>query len=256
MELDVMDCAAALEWDYSELARHYRQRAPYSEEGLRELFAALRLPPQSHGVDMGAGTGRLTASLVAQGLEVTAIEPNAAMRAIGSAEVPQARWLAARAQATGLPARCARLVTFGSSFNVVPADAALHESARLLQTDGWLVCLWNHRDLDDPEQARLQAVIDEHVPGYAHGSRRDDPTPVLAGDGRFDEVVHLQGTLLHELPCADFVHGFRAHATLVRQAGAALPRVLDALTTALHGRRTIAVPFVTRIYAARRNARP
>jgi SAM-dependent methyltransferase len=256
MELGLMDSVSTLEWDYSELASHYRQRAPYAGGALRDLFAALRLPLRSHGIDIGAGTGRLTASLVAQGLDVTAIEPNAAMRAIGSAEVPQARWLATRAQATGLPARCARLVTFGSSFNVVPADAALHESARLLQTDGWLVCLWNHRDLDDPAQARLQAVIDEHVPGYAHGRRRDDPTPELAADGRFDDVVHLRGSLLHELPCADFVQGFRAHATLVRQAGTALPRVLDALTAALHGHGTIAVPFVTRIYAARRNARP
>jgi len=251
-----MESASTLEWDYSDLASHYRQRAPYADDALHDLFAALRLPARAHAVDIGAGTGRLTAALVAQGLEVTAVEPNAAMRAIGSAEVAQARWLATRAQATGLPARCARLVTFGSSFNVVPADAALQESARLLQTDGWLVCLWNHRDLDDPAQARLQAVIEEHVPGYTHGSRRDDPTPVLAGDDRFDEVVHLQGRLLHELPCVDFVQGFRAHATLVRQAGAALPRVLDALAAALHGRSTIAVPFVTRIYAARRNARP
>ncbi|MEP7041453.1 MAG: class I SAM-dependent methyltransferase [Dokdonella sp.] len=242
---------ATLDWDYSALAEHYRQRAPYAPSALHELFATIGLPARSACIDIGAGTGRLTASLLAEGLQVTAIEPNAAMRAIGSDECPQAHWLPTRGEATGLPDRCCRLVTFGSSFNVLAADAALRESARLLRPGGWLVCLWNHRDLDDPLQAQLQAVIGGRVAGYDHGRRRDDPTPQLLAGNLFGDIVPLCGSVLHTLSCADFVDGFRAHATLIRQAGSALPDVLEALAAVLHDRTHITVPFITRIYAAR-----
>lgn len=240
-----------LDWDYTELARHYERRAPYAESALRALFALMQLPAGSACIDIGAGTGRMTAALVAERLHVIAVEPNAAMRDIGRLQVPQAHWLAARGEATGLPDLSAQLITFGSSFNVLPAAQALGEAARLLVPEGWLVCLWNHRDLADPLQARLQSIIEAHVPGYRHGSRRDDPEPLIAADGRYDRFVHLQGTLTHVLPRADFVAGFRAHATLVRQAGERLPQVIDALDHALADCVEVAVPFVTRIHAAR-----
>lgn len=244
----------ALDWDYTELARHYERRAPYAESALRALFDLMRLPPDSACIDIGAGTGRMTAALVAERLRVTAVEPNAAMRDIGRSQVPRAHWSAARGEATGLPDRSARLITFGSSFNVLPAALALGEAARLLEPDGWLVCLWNHRDLDDPLQARLQSIIEAHVPGYRHGSRRENPEPLIAADGRYDRFAHLHGTLTHVLPRADFVAGFRAHATLARQAGERLPQVIDALDRALADHAEVAVPFVTRIHVARRRS--
>lgn len=250
---DRVNTATALDWDYSALADHYRLRAPYSDAALRDLFALMRLSAAAACVDIGAGTGRLTAALVAQALQVTAIEPNAAMRAIGGRDVPHARWLATRGEATGLPSRCCTLLTFGSSFNVLPARAALDEAARLLHPGGWLVCLWNHRDLDDPLQRRLQAAIEERVPGYEHGQRREDPTSLLDADGRFGEVQRITGRLVHATPARDFVGAFRAHATLVRQAGSAMPDVLDALAAVVAGEDSIAVPFTTRIFATRRN---
>jgi SAM-dependent methyltransferase len=246
--------AAALDWDYGALAEHYRHRAPYADGALAELFTLVALDTGALAADIGAGTGRLTAALVARRFDVIAIEPNAAMRAIGSVLVPDARWLAARGEATGLADASCDLVGFGSSLNVLPPAVALAEAARLLKPRAWLACLWNHRDLGDPLQAALQAAIESEVPGYAHGSRREDPRPAIDADGRFDPACALQGTVVHDVACADFVDGFRAHATLVRQAGARMPRVLDALTLALDGRDRIAVPFVTRVFAARRRA--
>lgn len=250
------DTPAPLDWDYSALAAHYGLRAPYAQAALDELFALLALPAGSDCVDIGAGTGRLTAALVARGLRTTAVEPNEHMRAIGQRDVARARWLPTRGEATDLPPQCCELLTFGSSFNVLPPHAALDTAAHLLRPGGWLVCLWNHRDLDDPLQARLQAAIEQHVPGYAHGSRRDAPSATIAADGRFDDVVRITGALVHTTPARAFVDGFRAHATLVRQAGAALPAVLDDMAAVLAGREHIDVPFITRIYAARRRAAP
>lgn len=245
--------AAALDWDYSALAEHYRLRAPYSTAALRDLFALMQLAPGAVCADIGAGTGRLTATLVAEGFRVDAIEPNAAMRAIGERDVPQAIWLDRRGEATGLRARSHDLLTFGSSFNVIDAPAALDEAARVLRPGGWLVCLWNHRDLDDPLQHRLQAAIEALVPGYQHGQRREDPSPLFVEDGRFGAVRCIVGDLLHATPAREFVAGFRAHATLVRQARDAMPAVLDALDAIVADQPILAIPFFTRVYATRRN---
>lgn len=247
-----MEVTVPLEWDYTELAAHYARRGPYSQDALGKLFATLHLPAQSMCVDIGAGTGRLTEALVAEKLDVIAIEPNPEMFRLGQLAVPGARWLQVRGEATGLPARSFDLVTFGSSFNVLEPSAALDECARLLRPGGWVVCLWNHRDLDDPLQAHLQAVIESHVPGYTHGSRREDPTPLFTNDARYERVHAFVGSQLHRSSCAEFVAGFRAHATLIRQAGDTLPNVLDALKQALADRAGIEVPFITRIFAARR----
>lgn len=252
MDEPLKHTAPPIGWDYSALAAHYALRAPYSRDALDALFSLMRLPPTSGAVDIGAGTGRLTAALVTQGWRVTAVEPNAAMREIGSRCVPGARWIATAGQATGLPDPCAAAVTFGSSFNVLPAGAALDESARLLESGGWLVCLWNHRDLDDPLQAGLQRVIEACVPEYSHGSRRDDPGAAITAHGAYDDIHCLTGRVSHALRAADFVEGFRAHATLVRQAGVRMPNVLAALAASLAGHETLVVPFTTRIFAARR----
>ena len=72
-----------LDWDYSALAAHYNRRAPYADAALDALMAALRLPPGAAVADIGAGTGRLSLPLRARGLRVTAVEPNAALRAGG-----------------------------------------------------------------------------------------------------------------------------------------------------------------------------
>src|SRR6266852_7178795 len=67
--------------------------------------------------DVGAGTGNLTLPLAAAGLAVVALEPNAAMRALGrqrTAGVARVRWLAACAEATPLGDATCDLVTFGS----------------------------------------------------------------------------------------------------------------------------------------------
>ena len=246
----------ALEWDYSALAEHYRFRAPYAAAALAQLFERAALSPGSDCVDIGAGTGNLTAALVAHGLRVIAVEPNDSMRAIGERTVPQARWLARRGEATGLPRHACRLLAFGSSFNVIPASAALEEAARLVRPGGWLACLWNHRDLDDPLQVALQEAIRKHVPGYRHGRRREDPRPLFAADGRFGDIGCIEAAFRHVVTATDFVAGFRAHATLVRQAGDALPQVLEELARVLAGSGRITVPFVTRIFVARRSNRP
>jgi SAM-dependent methyltransferase len=239
-----------LDWDYSALAAHYNQRAPYAAAALDALLAALQLPDGATVADIGAGTGRLSLPLRVRGLHVTAVEPNAAMRSVGRQDGLE--YVDTRGEATGLPAGGFALVSYGSSFNVLPAAAALAEAARLLMDNGAIALLWNHRDLDDPLQQRIEQAIRNRVPVYAYGSRREDPTAQIDASGLFGPVQSAQHAFVHHSPRADFIDGFRAHATLRRQAGEAFDAILRDIEMLLGAAASIAVPFHTRLWWARR----
>ena len=163
-------------WDYTALAASYDKRAPYSAQVINRFLQDSRVRSGAKACDIGAGTGNMTLFLLERGLRVVAVEPNAAMRAIGlqrTKSFPKIRWTDARGEATGLPASKFDVVTFGSSFNVVDRNRALVESARILKPKGWFACVWNYRDLDDPLQRKIEKVIHRLVSSYDYGVRRE-----------------------------------------------------------------------------------
>lgn len=239
-----------LEWDYSALAAHYNQRAPYAPAAIDALLRELALPAGARVVDIGAGTGRLSLPLRQRGLAVTAVEPNAAMRAVG--ERDGLDYVAARGETTGLADAAFDLASYGSSFNVMPAQAALVEAARLLRGNGYIALMWNHRDLDDPLQQAVEQAIRRHVPSYGYGSRRKDPSEEIRRSGLFGPARHLDHAFVHHSPRDAFLDGFRAHATLLRQAGDKAGTVLQDIAAVLGTAAEVIVPFHTRIWWAQR----
>jgi SAM-dependent methyltransferase len=247
----------AIEWDYGDVARAFLKRPAYAPAAIDAVLCASAASVGTRVCDVGAGTGNLTRPLLAAGLAVVALEPNAAMRALGrrrTAGESRLAWVAARAEATGVRAATFDLVTFGSSFNCVDQPRALRECARILRPGGRLVCLWNHRCLDDPLQARIEACIRELVPAYAHGERREEQTPSLERDGLFTVIARVAGDVMHRIAVADCVEAWRSHVTLKRQARDRFPTVVDAIGRVLGegGRSHVEVPYTTRAWVARR----
>jgi SAM-dependent methyltransferase len=246
----------SLTWDYTSLAETYRGRPPYAEAVIDDLMSVAGVTPGDRVCDIGAGTGHLSVHLVGHGLEVDAVEPNDAMRAVGRERLADAPvdWFEAQAEATGRPDRAYPLVTFGSSFNVVEPGPALAEVARILQRPGWVALLWNHRDLDgDPLQQQIEAVIASRIPGYDYGSRRRDPTPELNASRLFREPRYLQATVRRDVDADAWVEAWSSHATLARQAGDQLERILDeigALAAQAQDAGRLAVPYTTRCWVA------
>jgi SAM-dependent methyltransferase len=100
--------------------------------------------------DVGAGTGISSKMFLDAGYRVTAVEPNAPMRAAAE------RWLQAyenfdavdgRADATGLPDASVDLVTVAQAFHWFDQEATRREFARILRPRGLAAIWWNSRRL-------------------------------------------------------------------------------------------------------------
>src|SRR5580658_3495318 len=230
--------APKVEWDYTAHAFHYDKRADYSHDAIEELLRTIGCTAAQPVAEIGAGTGKLTKELLKHGLKVHAVEPNESM---GTGE------------ATGLASASAYAILFGSSFNVVDQSRAMAEAARVLVPGGWFACLWNHRNLGDPVQQRIEGIIKSHIPDYSYGSRREDPTAVIAASRRFSAVRSIEGHFVWEMPRPDIVEAWKSHATLKRQAGtdALFERIIGEIAAYLATLPSmIAVPYTTRIYFA------
>lgn len=110
-------------------------------------------------VDMGAGTGKLTAALVAAGHRVTAVEPLPEMRAILSERVPQAQVVDATAEESGLPTASADAVVAGSAFHWFDRARVMPEITRILRPAGTLGLLGNSFETSVPWARRLREIL-------------------------------------------------------------------------------------------------
>ena len=110
-------------------------------------------------LDLGAGTGKLTRSLVERGLEVIAVEPAEEMRATLAAALPEARALAGAAESIPLPDSSVDAITVAQAWHWVDPAVALPEAARVLRPGGTLGLIWNRRDERVPWVIRLSEVM-------------------------------------------------------------------------------------------------
>ncbi len=124
----------------------------------------LGLRPGTTVVDLGAGTGKLTRDLVPTGAHVIAVEPLAEMRAQLATVVPDAEVLAGSAEGLPLEDDSVDAVVAASAFHWFETERALEEIHRVLVPGGALATVGNGRDLADPLQRELQAIIGRYLP--------------------------------------------------------------------------------------------
>jgi SAM-dependent methyltransferase len=180
---------------------------------------ALRAAPGPRVLDLGAGTGKLTATLVELGADVVAVEPDAAMLAELRRALPGVTSLPGRAEAIPLPDASVDAVVAGNAMHWFDMDLAGPELARVLVPGGVLAGLWN--------------VLDDRVDWIAalarvSGAAAIGPRDTLSNWRTATAAVYLPsggGTpLFGSAEQAEFGHGQRRTAdsliaTLATRAG-------------------------------------
>jgi SAM-dependent methyltransferase len=122
-------------------ATAYAEHRPdYAQAAVRW---ALEPAPGPRVLDLGAGTGKLTATLVALSAEVIAVEPDPAMLAELRRALPAVRALPGSAEAVPLPDASVDAVVAGNAMHWFDMDVAGPEIARVLVPGGILAGLWN-----------------------------------------------------------------------------------------------------------------
>jgi ubiquinone/menaquinone biosynthesis C-methylase UbiE len=244
-------------WDYTTLADAYIKRPDYSTEALDKMFETMSLNPNAKICDVGAGVGHLTIELAKRNYSVIAVEPNDAMRNNGikrTAQFDNVTWDIGTGEETNQENKKFDAVTFGSSFNVCDQNKALAESKRIVKDNGWFACMWNHRDVNDPTQKKIEDIIKNNVSEYSYGNRREDQMQFLQQSGMFSKVDFIEGTVIHKQSLADCVEAWRSHGTLHRQAGdEKFVKIISAIEKFLKDEniQVLSIPYTTRMWVAK-----
>ena len=146
-------------------AEYAEHRPDYARAAVRW---ALGLAPGPRVLDLGAGTGKLTATLVEHGAEAVAVEPDPAMLAELRRALPRVRALSGSAEAIPLPDSSVDAVIAGNALHWFDMDVAGPEIARVLAPHGSLAGLWN--------------VFDDRVPWVAELERIGGPAAIGSRD--------------------------------------------------------------------------
>ncbi|HUO40647.1 MAG TPA: class I SAM-dependent methyltransferase [Mycobacterium sp.] len=126
----------------AEAAAYERGRPSYPPEAIDWL-----LPDGARDVlDLGAGTGKLTARLVERGLAVIAVDPIAEMLEVLSSSLSDTPALLGTAEEIPLPDNSVDAVLVAQAWHWFEPARAVAEVARVLRPGGRLGLVWNTRD--------------------------------------------------------------------------------------------------------------
>jgi ubiquinone/menaquinone biosynthesis C-methylase UbiE len=124
-------------------------RPDYSREAIEWGLAGADGTPR-RVLDLAAGTGKVTTSLVELGLDVTAVEPDPEMLAELSRLLPSVTALEGTAERIPLPDASVDAVFAGQAFHWFDVGPAMTEIARVLRPGGVFVPMWNYEDESVP----------------------------------------------------------------------------------------------------------
>jgi len=157
-----------------------RSRPGYPDDAVRWLAGT---EPRDV-LDLGAGTGKLTRSLVALGHRVTAVEPLPEMLERLRAVLPGVTAREGTAERIPVDDASVDVVTVAQAFHWFDAGPALAEIGRVLRPGGSLALVWNTRD----ERDRWVETLTEVIVGRAELDDAEVVHAPIAASGLYGAV--------------------------------------------------------------------
>jgi SAM-dependent methyltransferase len=137
---------------FSDRVENYiRYRPGYPPQVLETLKKECGLIASHLAADIASGTGIWTKMLLENGNAVYGVEPNSEMRQAAErllAGFPEFTSIDGKAEATTLPDASVDFATAAQAAHWFDRERARREFVRILKPAGWLVLLWNEREVD------------------------------------------------------------------------------------------------------------
>lgn len=153
------------------VANYIRYRPTYPAAVLDMLRRETGLGPQSVVADVGSGTGISAELFLRGGCTVQGVEPNKEMREAAEqllARHANFRSVNGTAEATTLADQSVEFVTAAQAFHWFKPAPTRAEFTRILRPGGWVVLMWNERQLDTtPFLRAYEALLTKHGTDYA-----------------------------------------------------------------------------------------
>ena len=238
-------------------ADYVRYRPGYPSELLGVLRKECDLRSDHVIADIGSGTGFLSELFLKNGNAVFGVEPNREMREAGELHLQSYRGfvsVAGSAEATTLPEACADFVAAGQAFHWFEPEKTRAEFRRILRPQGWVVAIWNFREMETPFARAYEDILVKYGTDY---TRVRDSYP----QGHEVQRFFPRGEFLHHtLPNVQFLDWdglagrLRSSSYVPQEGHANFAPMMDALRELFrryqeNGR--VRVEFATHLYAGR-----
>ena len=175
----------------SQAARYAAVRPAYPAAALDLVFGSTR---PAHVLDLAAGTGKLTASLLDRADAVTAVEPDPAMLAVLAEQLPGVQAMAGSAERIPLPDASVDAIVVGQALHWFARPDADREMARVLRPGGVVGLLWNFPDHAVEWVRRIyDATREPELPASAPQADLDRTLFTAAGTSELVSVHELPG---------------------------------------------------------------
>ncbi len=221
-----------------------------------EVFTALGPLGGLRVLDVGAGTGIATRSLIARHASVVAIDPGRVVLRRATTRSPGL--FAVVADGAVLPVRSGAidLVCFAQAWHWLDEACRVPEAHRVLRPGGRWAGWWSHARADDePWFDRYWVAIENACPGTHRDQRDTDWGATVATPGRFEVGDRVTVPWVREISVDDWMTDQASHSYVAGLPEARRARLLGDLRRILDDRfpdGTMSVPYEAWLWIATR----
>ena len=196
---------------------YIKYRPHYPPDMIKLIEEKLGLTQKTVIADIGSGTGISALQFLENGNQVFAVEPNKAMRRAAEGILSgyaNFNSLDGTAETTGLSDGSIDLIFCGQSFHWFDKDKAKIEFQRILKRNGYIVLVWNQRDVHSQFQMEYEEILKHGIQAYVDVNHRDispaviqsffDPGPLqwkYLKNHQYLDLNGLKGRLLSSSYC-------------------------------------------------------
>jgi SAM-dependent methyltransferase len=256
-KLSFMTFADAKQRFSNRVADYVRYRPGYPPAVLDLLRADCGLRPGHVIADIGSGTGFLSELFLKNGNRVYGVEPNSKMRQAGEeylASYDGFSSIEGSAECTTLPDSSVDFVGAGQAFHWFEPEKTRAEFRRILRPQGWVVAIWNFREMETPFARTYEDILVKYGTDYTRV--RDSYPQAHDIQGFFLGEEFLQHSLpnVRLLDWEGLAGLLRSGSYVPREGHANFAPMMDALGELFRGHQEdgrVRMEYATHLYAGR-----